>query len=63
MKKQSTMTFDKIQKLWNSQPFLERLFFLIRELKLNQDDAEKLAKLNFKNLTDNYKVEIYQVLN
>jgi hypothetical protein len=58
-----TMTFKEIQKLWNSQPFLEKLLFLMRKFKVNQDEAEKLANLEFKKLADSYKVKIYQVLN
>ena len=57
------MTFKEIQKLWNSQPFLEKLLFLMRKFKVNQDEAEKLANLEFKKLADSYKVKIYQVLN
>jgi hypothetical protein len=58
-----TMTFKEIQKLWNSQPFLEKLLFLMRKFKVSQDEAEKLANLEFKKLADSYKVKIYQVLN
>ena len=57
------MTFKEIQKLWNSQPFLEKLLFLMRKFKVSQDEAEKLANLEFKKLADSYKVKIYQVLN
>jgi len=60
---ETTMSFKDIQKLWNSQPFLERLLFLMRELKISQDEAEKLANLEFKKIADNYKVQIYQTLN
>lgn len=63
MKTNETMNFKKIQKLWDSQPFLERLFFLTANLNLTQKEGEKLSKLNFRNLNDNYKVKIYQVLN
>ena len=63
MKQQNTMSFKDIQKLWNSQPFLERLLFLMRELKIPQEDGEVLANLNFRKLDDKYKVQIYQVLN
>lgn len=59
----TTMSFKDILKLWNSQPFLERLLFLMRELKISQDEAEKLANLEFKKIDDNYKVQIYQALN
>ena len=57
------MSFKEIQKLWNSQHFLERLVFLMNRLKVLQDEAENLSELEFKKLPDNYKVQIYQVLN
>ena len=60
---ETTMSFKDIQKLWNSQPFLERLLFLMSKLKISQDEAEKLANLEFKKIADNYKVQIYQALN
>jgi len=63
MKNQSTMSFSKIKKLWNSQPFLERLIFLMNKLKMSEENAERIAKLQFEKINDNYKVEIYQVLN
>lgn len=47
MKKQTRMTFEEIKKVWNSQPFLERLLFLMNEFKLEEDEASKLAKLEF----------------
>jgi hypothetical protein len=61
--KNETMSFKEIQKLWNSQHFLERLVFLMNKLKVLQDEAENLSELEFKKLPDNYKVQIYQVLN
>ena len=63
MKNQSTMSFSEIKKLWNSQPFLERLIFLMNKLKMSEENAERIAKLQFEKINDNYKVEIYQVLN
>lgn len=63
MKQQNTMSFADIKKLWNSQPSLERLLFLMNKLKLSQDDGEKLCKLDFQKIEDKYKVEIYQALN
>ena len=63
MKNQSTMSFSEIKKLWNSQPFLERLIFLMNKLKMSEENAERIAKLQFEKINDNYKVKIYQVLN
>lgn len=59
----ATMTFKEIQKLWNSQPFLEKLLFSMNKLKVSEDEAEKLAKLQFQKIANNYQVRIYQVLN
>jgi hypothetical protein len=59
MAKETKMSFKDIQNLWNCQPFLERLLFLIKELKVSQDEAEKLANLEFKKLADSYKVKIF----
>lgn len=61
--KNQTMSFKEIQKLWNSQPFLEKLLFSMNKLKVSEDEAEKLAKLQFQKIADNYQVRIYQVLN
>ena len=47
MKKQPRITIDEIKKVWNAQPFLERLLFLMNEFKLGQDEASELAKLEF----------------
>jgi hypothetical protein len=47
MKKQSTMSYDEIKKVWDKQPFLERLLFLMNEFNLEEDEASKLAKLQF----------------
>ena len=36
-----------IETKWNTQPFLERLLFLMNEYKLSQGEAEVLAKLEY----------------
>ena len=61
--KNATMTFKEIKTLWKQQPFLEKLLFLMNKLKVSQAEAERLAKLEFEKIADNYKVQIYQVLN
>lgn len=53
----------EIQNLWNSQPFLERLTFVINKLKVPQDEGEKIAKLRFNKISLSYKLAIYQALN
>ena len=58
-----TMTFKEIQKLWNSQPFLEKLLFLMNQFKISQDEAERLAKLEFDKIAIGYKYQIYLFLN
>ena len=44
------INFKKNQDLWNKQPFLERLIFLMNELNLNQDEATVLAKLDLEEI-------------
>lgn len=53
----------EIQNLWNSQPFLERLIFVINKLKVSQDEGEKIAKLKFNKISLSHKLAIYQALN
>jgi len=38
------------QEFWERQPFLEKLLFLMNSFDLNQEEAEKLAKLDFNKL-------------
>ena len=63
MKKQTEMNFKQIKKLWNSQPYLEKLLFLINQVKISQENADEIAKVNFDKINDEYKVKIYQILN
>jgi hypothetical protein len=53
----------EVQNLWNSQPFLERLSFVMNKLKVSQDEGEKLAKLKFNKISLSQKLAIYQALN
>ena len=46
------MTLKEIKKLWDSQPFLERLIFLMNKIKVSDDDAEKIANLNFSKINE-----------
>jgi hypothetical protein len=48
----------EIEKNWNKQPFLEKYIFLMNELKLNEEDAGKIAKLNFNEIDEWYIIEI-----
>lgn len=57
------ITLKEIKKLWDSQPFLERLLFLMNKIRFNQDDAEKIAKLNFSKINEMYRIAIYNELN
>jgi len=61
--KKTTMNFKEIKKLWSSQPFLEKLLFLMNKIKVSEDEATKLAKLEFEQIDDSYKFQIYKVLN
>ncbi len=38
------------QQFWEKQPFLEKLLFLMNSFDLSQEEAEKLAKLDFNKL-------------
>jgi hypothetical protein len=61
MKKQ---TLKQIQYDWNySNPFLEKVLFLMNKLSFSQNDAEAIAKLKFDEINDNYKIAIYNQLN
>ena len=53
----------EVQNLWNSQPFLERLIFVMNKLKVSQDEGEKIAKLKFNRISLSLKLAIYQALN
>jgi hypothetical protein len=57
------MTLKEIKKLWDSQPFLERLIFLMNKIKVSDDDAEKIANLNFSKINEMYRIAIYNELN
>jgi len=57
------ITLKEIKKLWDSQPFLERLLFLMNKIRFNQDDAEKIANLNFSKINEMYRIAIYNELN
>ena len=57
------ITLKEIKKLWDSQPFLERLIFLINKIKVSDDDAEKIANLNFSKINEMYRIAIYNELN
>ena len=57
------ITLKEIKKLWDSQPFLERLIFLMNKIKVSDDDAEKLANLNFSKINEMYRIAIYNELN
>jgi DNA-binding protein Fis len=46
------------EQMWNNQPFLERVIFLMNQCKANQEKAEELAKLNFNDLRLVYKQAI-----
>jgi hypothetical protein len=59
----STMSFQQIQKDWNGTKFYIKILFLMDKLRLSQDEAQRLAKLEFKKIADNYKLQIYQALN
>ena len=55
--------FEEIKTIWKKQPFLEKLLFLMNKLKISQDEAEKLAKLDFDKIAIGYKYQIYLFLN
>ncbi len=55
---QNKMKRIEIEKNWNKQPFLEKYIFLMNELKLNEEDAGKIAKLNFNEIDEWYIIEI-----
>jgi hypothetical protein len=57
------ITLKEIKKLWDSQPFLERLIFLMNKIKVSDDDAEKIANLNFSKINEMYRIAIYNELN
>ena len=55
--------YKNITKLWNAQPFLERLLFLMNNCRFNQDDATPIAKKNFHHINDLYRIIIFNELN
>lgn len=62
MKKETT-SFKEIKKIWKQQPFLEKLLFLMNKLKVSEEEAERLAKLEFDKIAIAYKYQIYLFLN
>jgi len=56
-------TYKEIVSLWKSQPFLERLLFLMNKCRFNQDDAEVIAKKDFHHINDLYRIIIFNELN
>jgi len=56
-------SYKEIVSLWNSQPFLERLLFLMNKCRFNQDDAEVIAKKAFHHINDLYRIIIFNELN
>lgn len=63
MAKETTMSFKDIQKLWDSQPHLEKLLFLMNKLKISEDESNRLAKLKFDKIAISYRYQIYLFLN
>lgn len=55
-------SYKEIVNLWNTQPFLERLHFLLK-LRFNQDLGEKIAKQDFNKINDLYRIIIFNELN
>jgi len=55
-------SYKEIVNLWNTQPFLERLHFLLK-LRFNQDLGEKIAKQDFNRINDLYRIIIFNELN
>ena len=52
----------QIEELWNQQPFLEKLLFLMNKLKISENEANELAKLKFEKMAIAYKYQIYLFL-
>ena len=55
-------SYKEIVNLWYTQPFLERLHFLLK-LRFNQDLGEKIAKQDFNKINDLYRIIIFNELN
>jgi hypothetical protein len=49
----------QIEKLWNSQPHLEKLLFLMNKIKISENEANELAKLKFDKMAIAYRYQIY----
>jgi hypothetical protein len=52
------MKNQQAKKLWNSQPFLEKLIFLMNKFKISEDESTRLAKLEFDKLPLAYRSQI-----
>jgi hypothetical protein len=61
--KKTTTDFKETKKIWNQQPFLEKLLFLMNQFKVSEEEAERLAKLEFDKIAIAYKYQIYLFLN
>lgn len=61
MKKKLT-GLAKAEKVWNEQPYLEKLLFLMNTLKISEDEADSLAKLQYDKLALPYRNHIYLFL-
>jgi len=44
------------QEFWERQPFLEKLLFLMNSFDLSQEEAEKLAKLDYNKLENELNI-------
>ena len=51
-----------IKQLWNGNPFLEKMFYLMNTFKLPQEDAERIAKLEWNKIPKEYKEVISKAL-
>jgi hypothetical protein len=61
--KKTTTDFKETKKIWNQQPFLEKLLFLMNQFKVSEEEAERLSKLEFDKMAIAYKYQIYLFLN
>lgn len=61
--KNTTTGFKETKKIWNQQPYLEKLLFLMNQFKVSEEEAERLAKLEFDKIAIAYKYQIYLFLN
>jgi len=61
-KKLNKLNDELTAPIWDGQPMLEKVIYLMNEFKMHQYDAEKIATSHFKDMDRTYKIAISRKL-